>query len=139
MGDIQIHFMHYGSEEEARVKWERRTARLLDERRRGVEFFVKFCDCDGCTQAHLEQFARLPFKHKLSLGVNKSGPAGYLAVPRMQAGGKIFNGQKLFEYRCCYFDVTRWILSGEIGKTGVSRMFNLLSLELLVYKVVRRR
>jgi len=136
-GDIQIHFMHYGSEEEARAKWERRTSRLLDERKRGAEFFVKFCDGDGCTQAHLDKFAELPLEHKLSLGVNGSDQDGYLSVPRMQAGGKIFNGQKLFEYRYCYFDVTRWILTGEIGKTFFSRVLSVLScLELWVYKVV---
>jgi len=77
MGDIQIHFMHYGSEEEARAKWERRSRRLLDECRRGVEFFVKFCDCNGCGKAHLEKFAELPIEHKLMLGVKEFNVAGY--------------------------------------------------------------
>lgn len=135
-GDIQIHFMHYGSEEEARSKWERRTGRLLDERKRGADFFVKFCDCNGCTTEHLKKFLELPLAHRLALGIKDFDLDGYLHIPRMRAGGKIFNGQKLFEYRCCYFDVTRWILTGEIGKTKASRVFDLLSLEILIYKVV---
>jgi len=52
----------------------------------------------------------------------------------MQSGGKIFNGQKLFEYRYSYFDVTQWILAGKIGKTRVSMLFDGLSVELCVYK-----
>ncbi len=135
-GGIFIHFMHYESKEIAREKWERRVRRFFEDRKQGVPLFVKLCDCDGCTREQIERFLKLPFEHKLALGIGKFEANGYLCVPRLQSRGKIFNGQKLFEYRCCYFDVTRWILSGEIGKTKVSRIVDWLSLEFIVYKAV---
>ncbi len=64
---------------------------------------------------------------------------GYLCVPRLQSGGRIFNGQKLFEFRYCYFDITEWILHGKIRKTPLSRVLSALSApELWVYKIVQR-
>ena len=136
-GGIYIHFMHYGSEDEARAKWERRATRLLTDMKKGVEVYVKFCGGDGCLEEHFERFTELPIKHKLALGVVDYNYDGYLNVANMQFSGKIFNGQKLFEYRYCYFDITAWILSGKIKKTWFSRFFGLLSFELFVYKCLR--
>ena len=135
-GDIFIHFLHYKTEEEARAKWERRTQRLLNEMNKGVELFVKLCGGNGCTKEHFEQFTDLPFEHKLALGINKLNLDGYLHLPRMQVGGQIFNGQKLFEYRYCYFDVTSWILEGEIRKTWFSRLVSVFALEVAVYRII---
>jgi uncharacterized protein (DUF1919 family) len=62
LGDIEIQFMHYASEDEARAKWERRVARLPanDE-----DLLIKICDRDGFTAAHLAQFDALPFAQKI--------------------------------------------------------------------------
>lgn len=102
----------------------------------GVPLFAKLCSGNGCSEEHFERFLKLPLEHKLALGVNAFESNDYLNVSSLQIGGEIFNGQKLFEYRYCYFDATRWILTGEIRKTWFSRLANLFSVELWVYRVI---
>lgn len=62
IGDgLEIHFLHYGSEAEARSKWERRVGRIDFD-----NLIVKFGDEDGPRPDLLERFDRLPYKHKVA-------------------------------------------------------------------------
>jgi len=58
---VDIQFMHFKSEDEAREKWARRAARLPAN---DDDLRIRICDRDGLTQGHIEAFAALPFKHK---------------------------------------------------------------------------
>lgn len=58
--DVKLYFMHYSSEEEARDAWERRKARVNWD-----NIYVIFTECSGCTQKVLEDFDKLPYKHKV--------------------------------------------------------------------------
>ena len=62
LGDVKIYFMHYASEGEARDALDRRKKRINMD-----NLFIMFTDRSGCTQADLERFDRLPYKHKLVL------------------------------------------------------------------------
>ena len=57
---IEIFFLHYHSEQEAREKWERRIQRI-----NWNKLLVKFNDQNGCTEKEVDNFMRLPFKNKL--------------------------------------------------------------------------
>ena len=57
---IEIFFLHYHSEQEAREKWERRIQRI-----NWNKLLVKFNDQNGCTDVEVNQFMELPFKDKL--------------------------------------------------------------------------
>lgn len=57
---IEIFFLHYHSEQEARDKWERRINRI-----NWNKILVKFNDQNGCTETEVEKFMLLPFKNKL--------------------------------------------------------------------------
>lgn len=57
---ITINFIHYKSEEEARLKWEERKSRIDKE-----NIYIIFTEQDGCTQYELEEFDKLPFKNKV--------------------------------------------------------------------------
>lgn len=57
---IEIFFLHYNSEKEAKEKWERRCKRINWER-----ILVKFNDQNGCTEEDIRKFINLPFKNKL--------------------------------------------------------------------------
>lgn len=60
LADIEIHFMHYHSEQEAREKWQQRTARMdLNN------LFIIMTDRDGCSYDNLREFDRLPFENKV--------------------------------------------------------------------------
>jgi uncharacterized protein (DUF1919 family) len=58
--DIEIHFMHYPNEEEAKQKWIERTKRINFE-----NIFIMMTDRDGCTMQDLINFDNLPYKNKV--------------------------------------------------------------------------
>lgn len=57
---IEIFFLHYHSEQEAREKWERRIRRINWDK-----LLVKFNDQNGCTETDVNDFMKLPFKNKV--------------------------------------------------------------------------
>lgn len=57
---IEIFFLHYHSEQEAKEKWERRVQRINWDR-----LLVKFNDQNGCKEEHIENFIKLPYTNKL--------------------------------------------------------------------------
>ena len=58
---VEIQFMHFKSEAEAREKWARRAARVPSN---DDDLRIRICDRDGLTQNHIERFAALPFRYK---------------------------------------------------------------------------
>lgn len=60
LGNIEIHFLHYHSEEEACIKWERRCRRINQNR-----LLIKMSQRYIHTTDILERFALLPFRNKL--------------------------------------------------------------------------
>ena len=60
LADLEIHFMHYHSEQEANEKWQLRTSRMkLDN------LFIMMTDRDGVTEKDIQLFDQLPFKNKV--------------------------------------------------------------------------
>lgn len=57
---IEIFFLHYHSEQEAREKWERRVQRI-----NWSKLLVKFNDQNGCTETEVNKFMEIPFKNKV--------------------------------------------------------------------------
>lgn len=57
---IEVFFLHYHGEQEAKEKWERRIKRINWDR-----MLIKFNDQNGCTEKNVIDFCRLPFKNKL--------------------------------------------------------------------------
>jgi len=58
--DIEIHFLHYGSEKEAKEKW--------DDRKKRINFdnlFISFSDRDLCTLELALEFDSLSYKNKV--------------------------------------------------------------------------
>lgn len=59
---IEIFFLHYHSEQEAKEKWERRMQRI-----NWNKLLIKFNDQKWCTQTEVDEFMKLPYKNKLFL------------------------------------------------------------------------
>ena len=57
---IEIFFLHYHSEWEAREKWERRVQRINWDK-----LLIKFNDQNGCTETEVNEFIKLPYKNKV--------------------------------------------------------------------------
>lgn len=60
---VDIQFLHFKSEDEAREKWSRRTARLPAS---DDDLRIRICDRDGFEERHLPIFDALPFRHKVA-------------------------------------------------------------------------
>lgn len=61
LGDLELHFLHYHSFEEAKEKWESRTSRLDRE-----NLFVMRSFFDNTDEATLARFEQLPFPNKVA-------------------------------------------------------------------------
>lgn len=61
LGDLELHFLHYRSFEEAKEKWDARTARLDRE-----NLFIMWTFFDPADEATLARFERLPFPNKVA-------------------------------------------------------------------------
>lgn len=65
LGDIEIFFMHYSSEQQVIEKWNRRIKRIDWD-----HILYKFNDQNGCTEKDIRNFANLPLKNKICFTVN---------------------------------------------------------------------
>lgn len=77
LGDIEVYFMHYHSEEEAREKWERRKSRINKER-----ILFKLSQRECCSKEDVEKFMALPYKNKICFAYDKVHGAIY--VPELR-------------------------------------------------------
>ena len=60
LDDVEIVFLHYKSEQEAKEKWERRKARINWD-----NLYLKFSRMNLCKEEHMKRFAELPYKNKV--------------------------------------------------------------------------
>ena len=127
--EIEIHFIHYNSENEALLKWNRRMDRLKKDLKNDHPIFLKICDRDGCEEKHLRNFHQLPFKNKISLGIKPFDNKNHIAIPNLKDKNGIFliDGLALFKKRYKYLDFSSWILKKEIKKTIISRFLSIIS------------
>lgn len=105
--DIEIHFLHYESEDEAREKWTKRVKRVAHDE---SKLFFKFDDRDRCTSEHVEAFHRLPYKNKVSFTV-KDYPElkDNVRIPMKKGETMVMDGLKLFYESVKYFDIVKWL------------------------------
>jgi len=64
--DVEIFFLHYKDEQEAKQKWKRRVDRI-----NWNHLLVKFNDQNGCNEDHISKFDGLQFTNKVFFSVKK--------------------------------------------------------------------
>jgi uncharacterized protein (DUF1919 family) len=106
--EIEIHFRHYKSEEEAREKWFRRARRMNMD-----NLFVAFSDRDIFSEELLKEFDALPYKRKVCFTAKpyRNSPS---AVYLPEYAGRKFIGDiynEHFVYKR-YFDIADWLNGG---------------------------
>ena len=60
LGDVEIHFLHYKSDKEAKEKWERRAKRINYEK-----ILYKFSNQNNCSDELIEKFSKMKLKNKI--------------------------------------------------------------------------
>lgn len=105
-GDVEVHFLHYRTEDESRRAWDTGCERL-NLKRLSVKLSA---DKDGVTLEHVERFAAMPFERKLVLS-RQSLPEIACAL---HTPDYVINGAVMFRRSAKYFDCTHWLNTGEI-------------------------
>jgi uncharacterized protein (DUF1919 family) len=109
LGDgVEVHFLHYRSEEESRAAWEA-GCRMVNLDRVVVKFTI---DKDGGTAKDAAIFDRLPFERKLLLSVDAHPEIGCA----VQVPNYVTNGAVMFRRSLRDFDCVRWLNTGEIRR-----------------------
>lgn len=115
LDDIELHFLHYSSDDEAREKWERRTSRMLEEKNMD-NYFFKICDRERAEKEHLLKFHDLPYKNKVSFAVKDYAELkGKNHIKMIESyknrNKKVHNGKKVFKLTFLYFNLNKWLLN----------------------------
>lgn len=105
LDQIEIHFLHYRSEEDAFNKWNYRKARINKN-----NLFVKFCDRDLCNTDLIKRFDALNFPNKIFFSSKKLPEiksAIYLPVYKNDiCVGDLYNNRWTYRFR---FSIISWL------------------------------
>lgn len=101
LDDIEIHFLHYNSPQEAKQKWERRKKRI-----NWHNIKVKLAmDKDYASEEHLYEFEKLNFMAKVSF----SKYAYNFSASNIVIPSYVNDAVVLFRESIKYFDLVKWI------------------------------
>lgn len=104
--DVELQFLHYGTEAEAAATWVRRAARVTPD---DARLFFKFCDRDGCTPEQLAAFDAAPVAHKVCFVSRPAPGLGCAVHVPGAAGGQVPDGLQLSRVSPAYFDAAGWV------------------------------
>jgi uncharacterized protein (DUF1919 family) len=108
-GEVEIQFLHYHSQAEAREKWTRRTARM-----NWNNLVVKFdASKDGATATHAQQFDQLPYRRLILLKEPVKGLVSGVVIRQYTP-----DGLKQFKASVLDFDLPAWLNNGRV-ETGI--------------------
>jgi len=120
--EVEIQFMHYESELEAKEKWQRRCRRMASDQDR---WFFKFDDRDGCTKDQLNEFMQLPLKNKV-LFTTRRDVFGKCVVRIPLDQPHVPDGGELSHLSPLWFDAASWLKDGEEHPKPWTRWLNCL-------------
>jgi uncharacterized protein (DUF1919 family) len=103
LGDLEIQFLHYGSEAEAREKWERRCARVNPD-----NLFFIYNDLDGFKEEFFSRFETLPYPRKIFLSARRRPSPCCICIEEYEGQpciGDLFKDP----YLARHFDVAGWL------------------------------
>lgn len=103
LDDIEVHFLHYKTQQEAADKWTRRVDRLPAKEK----WVVKFDDRDNCTPLEVQQFHAMPYAQKISFTKEKYPYDNNI---------KLNHPDDLILFHSTYYlvDIPAWINTGEL-------------------------
>lgn len=108
LGDIEIVFLHYATEEEAAEKWNRRVERINYD-----NLIFKFSKMNGCTDEHLGKFDQFDFSKKICFVPNEYGGNIKCGIRFRSANGNGEINDDTSEYSR-YINITKMINSEKV-------------------------
>jgi len=121
LGDLEIHFQHYSTQEEVRDKWKRRLKRmnLVADK---DNFYFTICERRETNKKIIKRFHKLPFKNKISFSLDRIESLNNKQHIQVEPSAKkkdemFYNGKKLFKLTFMYVDIINWINTGNVLRT----------------------
>jgi uncharacterized protein (DUF1919 family) len=104
---VELHFVHYATPQDAWDKWTRRVKRM--DLSHPERFFFKFCDRDRCQPAHIAAFDQLDYPNKVCF-TSQPYPdlSSVVWIQACQPQAEVVNGYALYPLCRQYFDVKAW-------------------------------
>ena len=93
LGDVEMVFLHYKTEEEAIEKWNRRKSRIHWD-----NIFYKFAEMNGCTEKHLQDFDALPYNKFVFTSHKRPDLKSAVYYKGFEKEGQIENDTLVFNY-----------------------------------------
>lgn len=126
--DVEMHFVHYHSFEEAKQKWHTRARRVNYD-----NMFIIGSDRDLCTPEIIERFLKLPYKNKIFFSAKKHPAKEVIQYKEyeneVQVGDLISDDNGWY----FHFNVLKWLNTGQLEKYPVrSSLFR-------VYRFIRKK
>lgn len=104
-GQVEIHFQHYASQNEADAKWQRRCQRVTSDPARR---FFKFDDREGATAHDIQEFCSLPLANKVCFTHRASG-SPTIVIPGESGDTQVRDGVALARISRRHFNTLRWL------------------------------
>lgn len=101
LGDIEIIFLHYKTEEEALEKWNRRKSRIYWD-----NIYVKMAEQNNCSMAHMERFEMLTFEKKILFTSKDYGLPSQVIYKEYAEEGQVTNDTTHFRR---YINIVEWL------------------------------
>ncbi len=102
LGDVEIIFLHYKSEDEAKDKWNRRIERINWD-----NLIVKFNDQNNCNKDMIYEFDELPYKNKICFIANKlDGVKSSIVMTEYSGNEYVVNDTTKYTR---YINITTWL------------------------------
>lgn len=99
--DVEIMFLHYSSEEEAKKKWDRRKQRINWD-----NIIYKFSDQNMCTYEQLEKFSNFNAKNKICFTTRKYNNIDSTPITKYKNSELVLNDIKYYKK---YFNILEYI------------------------------
>ena len=113
--EVEVHFMHFETEKEAKETWLRRSERINFD-----NLAIKFDGGkDGVSEELIDAFMSLPFTKKLLIK-----PSNINAVAQQQLSliSWVEDGAKVFPISCQNFNVFLWLRTGLVKQTVINKL-----------------
>jgi len=104
-GQVEIHFQHYASQDEARAKWQRRCQRISPD---PVRRFFKFDDREGATEDDIREFCSLPLAKKVCF-THRASAWQTIVIPGEPGDTQVRDGVALARISRHHFNTLRWV------------------------------
>lgn len=99
--DIEIMFLHYSSEEEAKEKWDRRKQRINWD-----NIIYKFSDQNMCTYEHIKKFDEFKAKNKILFTTRKYEGINSIQIKEFSKSESVMDDIKTYKK---YFNFYKYI------------------------------